>query len=83
MPNFHLRKPGAFHRARFMAKAIYFMKIAILLYHPAVQEMYTQREVREITTAVCQSFQTYLKILKTYQIPTSFDENTYQKPTSQ
>ena len=32
--------------------------------------------------AVCQSFESYLKILKTYKIPTSFDENTYQKHAS-
>ena len=31
---------------------------------------------------VCQSFESYLKILKTYKIPTSFDENTYQKHAS-
>ena len=44
--NFHFATPGAFHRARFMSQALYYLKWALLL--KQIGHLLTQREKKEV-----------------------------------
>ena len=48
VPNFKFSQPGACHRARFMAKCLYYLKLQLLSYHGYIQSIYTKKELEEI-----------------------------------